>query len=552
MIKKFLKKFRRKKKLKELRNLLPFLSIFALLLIIEASYFFTRNELSHRLPFGVKVANAEFSLMEAEKAVVKIKILAEDFLQQPIKFKFEEKILEILPAELDLQFEVERKIGVLKSELFNFGIIELPTSLNEKRLRKLLLAKFPRLEFGATDAKVFLGKDKELKILAERSGNRTDFEKIAAAVKKNASSFSNKIIEITSEEIPPHIFAKQLEPFREELLKIIGKKLILKKTEYERFEIDLSERITWFDFQENGEMKVFLRREPIDKFMETELNPLLMELAHDVTISRNLNGQIEFEGVAKNGQTLNTEELFTRISAALENKKNEVEIPLRVLKAPTKITDNLRDLGIRELVGEAITNYDGSPANRQYNIRIAASKLNGQLIPHGEEFSFVKSLGPITTRTGYKKELIIKQGDVIPEIGGGVCQVSTTFFRTALDAGLPITQQKPHSLKVHYYFPPGLDATVYPGSADLKFLNDTGHPLLIQTAVKGTQLRVNFFGTSDGRSVKLTGPFYPNGEAVTNLQKAGMRMFWSREISPSTGEKILEKYDSAYRYMPIH
>ncbi|MCK5472165.1 VanW family protein, partial [Candidatus Gracilibacteria bacterium] len=267
---------------------------------------------------------------------------------------------------------------------------------------------------------------------------------------------------------------------------------------------------------------------------------------------RNLDGKIEFEGVAKSGRTVNAEELFTRISAAIENENREIEIPFRILTAPVKVTDELRNLGIRELVGEAMTSYDGSPANRQHNIRTAARKLNGILIPPGEEFSFLKSLGLVTTRTGYLRELIIKEGDVVPEIGGGVCQVSTTFFRTALAAGIPITQQKSHSLKVHYYFPPGLDATVYPGSADLKFLNNTDHPLLIQAEVEETMLRVNFFGTSDGRSVKLAGPFYPNGDPITNLWYAGMKMFWTRKIIPAEGDEITEKYSTAYRLMPKH
>jgi len=552
VFKKFLSKYRKRKKWKQLNNFLPFLVIFGVLLILESSYFLARNELSHRLPFGVKIANTEFGLIEAEAAKAELEILVQKFSQQPLRFEFEDEVLEILPAEVDLNFAIERKIGVLKNQLVNFEAVEIPTSLNEKRLRKLLLVKFPELEYSPTDAKVFLGKDGELKILAEKNGHQTDFGKIATGLKKIVGSFSSEILKIENVEIPPKILAKQLEPFREELRKIIAEKLILKKTEYERFEIDLAQRIAWFDFKENGELKLFLKADEIDKFVEKELNLLVGELPHDTAITQNLEGEIEFEGVAKNGKTVVSEKLFERISAALESGKREIEIPFRILPAPVKVTDELRDLGIVELVGEAITNYDGSPANRQHNIRVAAKRLNGKLIPDGEKFSFLNNLGLVTERNGYRRELVIKEGDIVPEIGGGVCQVSTTFFRTALNAGLPITRQKPHSMKVSYYNPPGLDATVYPGSVDLEFLNDTGHPLLIQTAVEGAQLRVNFFGTSDGRSVKMAGPFYPNGNPVTNLSRAGMRMFWLREILAVDSEKIEERYDAAYRLMPVH
>ncbi len=552
MNKKLLKRFRHKKKYKQLRKLVPFFAIFMLLLFVESTYFIARNELSHRLPFGIQIANVEYSLVSAEETITELTTLANNFSHQPIRFEANGGTLGILPAEIDLGLEIEKKIGLLKSELFNFEEVTLPVKFNEKRLRKLLLTKFPELEYSATDAKVFLSKDGELEILAEKSGRKTDFVKIGEAVKKQAGNFSNNVIGIESEIIPPKVFAEKLQPFREELAKIIREKLVLKKTEYERFEIDLAERISWFDFKENGELKVFLKKELIEKFVEEELNPLLAELPHDTTISQDFDGQTKFDGVAKSGAVIEVEELFARISAALEKNECEVEIPFRVLEAPIKVTDELKTLGITELVGESITNYDGSPKNRQHNIRNAAAKLNGKLITPGEEFSFIKNLGPVTLSSGYRKELIIKKGDIIPEIGGGVCQVSTTFFRTALDAGLPITRQKPHSMKVSYYSPPGLDATVYPGSADLGFLNDTGHHLLIQTSVEGTQLRVNFFGTKDGRSVKLAGPFYPNGDPITNLWHAGMKMFWTREVERSDGEKIEERYDASYRFMPEH
>lgn len=552
MIKKFLQKIRRKKKLYKLRRVIPFLAIFGILLLAESVYFIARNELSHRLPFGVKIANAEFSFVAAEDVIAELEILAENFLVRPITFEANGKIAEIRSAEIDLEFEVAKKIGLLKSELANFRTIELPVNLNEKRLRKLLLTKLPKLEYSATDAKVFLNANGELEILAEKSGWKTDFAEVAAAVKKRAGFFSDETIEIESAEIPPKVLAEKLEPFRGELAKIIREKLVLKKTAFERFEINLAERLVWFDFRENGGLKLFLRREPVERFVMQELNPLLAELPRDVSISRNFEGEIEFEGMAKNGRRVDAEKLFGRISAAIESENREVEIPLRILTAPVKATDELQNLGIRELVGEAETDYEGSPANRQHNIRTAAEKLNGVLIPPGEEFSFAESLGPVTTSTGYRRELIIKEGDVVPEIGGGICQVSTTFFRTALATGLPITRQKPHSLKVHYYSPPGLDATVYPGSADLKFLNDTGHHILIQAAVEDTRLRVNFFGTNDGRSVKLAGPFYPNGDPITDLWLAGMKMFWTRKIIPAEGDEIVEKYSAAYQLMPKH
>lgn len=517
--------------------------------LLEMTYFIAQNKLADRLPLGLEIGDTPVSLLKKPEVITLLEKRIAEFSNHPIQFEFENQIFEIAPTEINLQFEITKKIDLLSDKIVNFGRIDLPVKLNEKRLRRLLLSRFPELEFSATDAKVFLDKSSKLEILPEKNGNKTDFEKIAEEVKKIAGRFSSLKIVIESEPIKPKIFAKDLESFRIELEKIIAEKLILKKTNYERFEIDLAKRVGWFGFNDG---EVFLKRSFINKFIEKELNPLLVELPHDVTISRTLKDEITFEGIAKNGLAIDKDSLFTKMEVALENDWHEIEIPFQILSAPVKISTELADRGIIELIGEAVTNYDGSPENRQHNIRVAAEKLNGQIIEAGTEFSFVDYLGLVTLSNGYRRELVIKEGNIVPEIGGGVCQVSTTFFRTALDAGVPITAQKPHSMKVSYYDPPGLDATVYPGSADLRFLNDTNSPILIQTAVENSSLRVNFFGMKDGRKVKITGPFYPNGDPVTNLRLAGMRMFWTREVAKNGETTISERYSANYKLMPIH
>ncbi|MCF7845955.1 MAG: VanW family protein [Candidatus Peribacteraceae bacterium] len=538
-----------KKSFLSFRHFLPFFLIFGGFLILEAGYFIAQNRLAERLPFGVQVADAEYSLVSANDAISELETRAQNFTLRPMLFEFDGKTVEIPPAEFDLTFEIAKKIGVLKNEIFNFSEISLPVSLNEKRLRRVLLSYFPELEFSATDARVFLNEVGELEILPERDGRQTDFAEIATAIKKNSGVLADAKVIIENDPVEPKVFAEDLESFREELAEIVKRKLVLKETEYERFEISLLDRLTWFDFDQG---EVVLKKDLIEKFVSRELNPLLAKLPRDVSITRTIDGAIEFDGIAQSGRAVDSTALFEKMSRAIESGAEELEIPFRVLPAPVKVATDLANAGIQELVGEAVTNYSGSPLNRQHNIRVAAARLNGKILEPEAEFSFIDALGPVTLSNGYRQELIIKEGDIIPEVGGGVCQVSTTFFRTALNTGLPITDQRPHSMKVTYYDPPGLDATIYPGSADLKFINDTGSPILIQTAVEGTSLRVNFFGTSDGRNVKLAGPFYPDGSPVTNLKLAGLKMFWTRKVDKDGETKISETYNAAYRIMPAH
>ena len=161
-------------------------------------------------------------------------------------------------------------------------------------------------------------------------------------------------------------------------------------------------------------------------------------------------------------------------------------------------------MGLKELIGTATTSYAGSPSNRRYNIANGTKYLAGKLFKPGEEFSVVKSLGAVDATTGYLPELVIKENRTTPEYGGGLCQVSTTLFRAALNAGLKITERKNHSYRVSYYereVGPGLDATIYLPSPDLKFLNDTPGWILIQGTVNNAKSEVTFelYGTNDGR-----------------------------------------------------
>jgi vancomycin resistance protein YoaR len=171
--------------------------------------------------------------------------------------------------------------------------------------------------------------------------------------------------------------------------------------------------------------------------------------------------------------------------------------------------------GIQELIGRATTPFTGSPRNRVSNIKNGVRFLSGITIQPGEEFSTLGTLGTIDNTTGYLPELVIKGDRTVPEFGGGLCQVSTTLFRTALDAGLPITARRNHSFRVGYYekdgngnyIGPGLDATIYEPNLDLKFRNDTGNSILIVGYVQGTKVTFEMYGTQDGRTSEIDGPY---------------------------------------------
>jgi vancomycin resistance protein YoaR len=139
----------------------------------------------------------------------------------------------------------------------------------------------------------------------------------------------------------------------------------------------------------------------------------------------------------------------------------------------------------------------------------ASLVFNGILVAPDETFSFVKYIGDISATTGYKPAYIIKDGRTVLGDGGGVCQVSSTLFRAILDAGLPVVERTAHAYRVHYYendSQPGFDATIFSPSVDLKFKNDTGNYILIQTAFdqKSNKLSIDLYGAKDGRETSVS------------------------------------------------
>ena len=207
------------------------------------------------------------------------------------------------------------------------------------------------------------------------------------------------------------------------------------------------------------------------------------------------------------------------LRSALVSGKSSTAVAMKEWRPTVFSAEDFKKLSFPTLLARGESSFAGSPANRIHNIVVATEKYNGLVLMPGEEFSFNQYLGNVDGANGYLPELVIKENVTTPEFGGGICQVSTTAFRAAMQAGLKITTRKSHSYPVAYYGAPGYDATIYPGSVDLQFTNDTGNPVLIKTRVVGTKVIFDIYGTSDGRIVTVNGPYTtgsnPDGSIVT-------------------------------------
>jgi vancomycin resistance protein YoaR len=195
---------------------------------------------------------------------------------------------------------------------------------------------------------------------------------------------------------------------------------------------------------------------------------------------------------------------------------------LRVNVTQPQVADTAtgQQLGITQLISSETTYFYGSSAARLNNIQTASSKFHGLLVAPGETFSMGQYMGDVSLDSGYAEALIIYNGKTIKGVGGGVCQVSTTLFRTVFFAGFPVVERHAHAYRVYYYEQrpggsndptlSGFDATVYFPLVDFKFKNDTPYWLLMDTFFDRAtySLTWKFYSTSDGRTVQwdTTGP----------------------------------------------
>jgi vancomycin resistance protein YoaR len=285
--------------------------------------------------------------------------------------------------------------------------------------------------------------------------------------------------------------------------KLIDKKIIL-SWEGEKNEVEKTTIINWVGFEGN------CNRDKVTEYV-SNFNGSVKKEPKDAVFKFENGKVLQFEA-SKDGFSIDEAKLAEMICNNLTTWSNSngdimVAIPLNYVSAKIK-TGDVNDLGIKELLGRGTSSFRHSTDIRNFNIEKGSSIINRILVAPEETFSFIKNLGEVTLDNGYKKAYIIRQGKTELDVGGGICQVSTTLFRAMFNAGVNITSRTAHAYRVSYYeedSKPGFDATVFIPSPDLKFINDTGHYVLIQSIYDGKNKKLTYeiYGTSDGRKVEI-------------------------------------------------
>lgn len=347
------------------------------------------------------------------------------------------------------------------------------------------------------------------------------------------------------------------------------------------YTISIGEDLSWLIFGESEEgISVALDPNRLQELLSNDIIPQINQEHHNATIVLPEQEGVEYatlDSMPQDGFFLQTDETFQNIQLALHDDIIEESlVALSVEYEKGLILDQEgKDVGLTDLLGIGKSNFSGSSGARIFNIEKGLGLYNNMILSPGDEFSFNEILGAVTYANGWKAELAIFAGghETRPVAGGGLCQVSTTMYRAAIESGLSVVERRPHSYLVSYYVKDsdprtGVDATIYPGSQDLRFVNDTPGMILIQTHTAGNDAFIKFYGTDDGREVVLDGPYksgwfgagspvltqttdLPPGEVkITANAHTGRTITWYQTIKYADGTENSITINSNYKAIP--
>ncbi|MCX6805302.1 MAG: VanW family protein [Patescibacteria group bacterium] len=361
-------------------------------------------------------------------------------------------------------------------------------------------------------------------------GKRVDFALLPSAISNHFGQMQNKLFVMPILTVEPTLSTQALEAQKSILTPFKTSPLVLSYGD-KSWPVDLNTIASWLALSganqpviTNGLTSQYRLNAPAQNlyFEDKSIANYLTSLSSEINVApvdaqlSVTDGRASIFTQSRDGKTLDTATSAEAISKQL-TQGITTPIPLNVVITKAEVSDeNIEKLGIKELISEGVTYFPGSPPNRLQNIRVGMAKFNGVLIKPGQNFSFNDYLGEVGAEQGYAPGLVILGDREEMQYGGGLCQVSSTAYRAALLAGLPITSRANHSFAVDYYTAPygvpGVDATIYLPKPDMSFVNDTGHHILIQTKMVGTTLHFYFYGTKTKSGV-IRGPFFVTGSS---------------------------------------
>lgn len=555
----------------------------------------------------------EVGLVYAEEAANTLRQSVETYLQTPLLIAVNGTEARITPEELGVSFSLNQSLRDLPAyDLRKDSVVTLALatlfekearpslSLDSEKALDVIEQKLDLKKFRAQDAHITLDGKGNPAIIQETDGKMIDEKELMIGLKQSIRTMSPLKISLELLDERPVVTAQDLEPQKQKVAEALKTPVTLLHAG-RQWKFEPSKHADAVTFTQNptvtlkninwtlpivlneqtiahaGEKAVVaanpsmaVDEEKIHQYLQEEIIAKIDSPTSDVKIYTDENKKIVIEGKGQNGIKVSSQALVESLGLALNNSIKRLQVPALEEKAHVAVSDDLQDLGIKNLIATGHSAFAGSHKGRITNINVGISKYNGLLVMPGETFSFNEHLGEVDAANGFVPELVIKAEGTVPEYGGGLCQVSSTLYRAALMAGFPIVERSPHSYAVSYYAQVlgyGLDATIYPGVHDIKFVNDSPGAIVMQAYTEGDQAYYKFYGTDDGRKVRLEGPYQgnyrspgptqvvetdklpPGARKQVEINHTGFDVTWYRYIVKNN-EEMKETIFSRYKAIP--
>lgn len=520
----------RKKFIKPLLFVLS--GFFIILIIVFGFYYILELGYQEKIFPGAYVGNINLSGKTVEEARMMINQKIDNFAQEGIVFSYDSKNIYIYPVSssadgemaenlisfnsieaINKSFQVGRSGVFWKDFLDRLKLIllqqkntnYLSVKLENEKILKIIENELS--DYRYKNASYYLDSAGGIGIYPEVKGKRFYYDGIVLERQLSELNFSK--INLVDIEVVPEILASDCAQKKEEVSNLLTITPITLKYKDGEWFVEKKDLLDWIFLVKNEESKnisIQLNKEKIVSYLNEKIFPYIgiRPIMPKFSVE---NGRVKNFEPGKEGFELDVELASSILVKIPETKLNRLELETKVVNqvSDVKSEDGFL-LGIKEIIGSSALAFGSSSSSRVKNVKNGASKIDGVLIKPGEEFSAIKTLGSIDEKNGFVKEAVINGKVITKELGGGLCHLSTTMFRTVLSSGLPVTMRQNHSYSMSYYSPAGTDAAIYDPSPDFRFVNDTAYYVLVKSWVANGELVIQLWSTKDGRSVVRTKP----------------------------------------------
>lgn len=476
---------------------------------------------------GTKVGDLNIAELDHPQALALMKQHFADFENTAVDFSFEQQIWNASLNQLGYSIDYESTLAAAwqhgrdSSRLAQFKAVMIEPEQhsypilfngNDDKLSAYLEDIGTQIVGAARDASLYLDGD-QVRIQPNEDGRKLDIEAAANATRRIIQSAKRGQVELTAKAVVSQITAEMLEPKRELAQTMINGGVDI-NTGDDVWRITQATLRSALVLPERGVLTdpTFDERVIGEEF--TEMAEAVKSSPKNATLGWD-DGLTVIEADVR-GRTLDVPATVQEvIAAARTSNQRTVNAQYEDVLAEVR-SDNLDELGITGLLATGDSNFVGSSWERAENVRVSADHLTHTLVKPGETYGFNESIGPITLDNGFVQGMIIRGSRIVEDIGGGACQASTTVFRAALKAGLPIDHEY-HTYRLAMYehdgWPPGLDAAIFQPedpndwATDLYFTNNTDNWLLVEFVINETYAYCSIYGTPPGYDVQIDVPY---------------------------------------------